>query len=165
MRAETVETISAWAVATFGNGATDKSVCARAGVELAELAAELHSPNGARPDRIAAECADVYIVLARLASRREVDDRTLTQWMGEEQFWQGKRHDLGPLCAEAHYWLYALMNGYDTKRGLTGCLARVARICTLMERDLWAEVDAKMVINRARKWALDGAGHGQHVKE
>lgn len=28
-----------------------------------------------------------------------------------------------------------------------------------------AEVDKKMTINRARKWVLDGEGHGSHVKE
>lgn len=27
------------------------------------------------------------------------------------------------------------------------------------------QVDAKMAINRARRWAVSGDGHGQHVKE
>ena len=27
------------------------------------------------------------------------------------------------------------------------------------------DIDAKMAINRARKWAMTGDGHGQHVKE
>jgi hypothetical protein len=32
-------------------------------------------------------------------------------------------------------------------------------------RDLLEHVDAKMQVNRARKWRLDGNGHGQHVEE
>lgn len=28
--------------------------------------------------------------------------------------------------------------------------------------DLQAEIDAKMAINRARQWAVDGKGNGQH---
>ncbi len=30
--------------------------------------------------------------------------------------------------------------------------------------DIQVEIDRKMTINRARKWALDGTGHGYHVK-
>jgi hypothetical protein len=30
--------------------------------------------------------------------------------------------------------------------------------------DLHAEIDRKMEINRARRWRLDGNGHGYHVK-
>lgn len=32
-------------------------------------------------------------------------------------------------------------------------------------KDLLDEIDKKMTINRARKWSLDGSGHGYHVKE
>lgn len=37
------------------------------------------------------------------------------------------------------------------------------RLATRMGVDLLDEVDAKMVINRAREWQLDGTGHGYHV--
>lgn len=39
--------------------------------------------------------------------------------------------------------------------------------CRLWERlgvSCLDEVDRKMAINRARKWVLDGEGHGQHVE-
>lgn len=36
------------------------------------------------------------------------------------------------------------------------------RVCALMGADLDAAVDAKMQINRARRWRLSGDGVGQH---
>lgn len=41
------------------------------------------------------------------------------------------------------------------------CLARISHLCG---GDLWADVEAKMRINRARKWKVDANGCGQHVK-
>jgi NTP pyrophosphatase (non-canonical NTP hydrolase) len=42
------------------------------------------------------------------------------------------------------------------------CLYRIA---ARLGVDLHGEIDRKMVTNRARKWRLDGTGHGYHVKE
>jgi len=39
------------------------------------------------------------------------------------------------------------------------------RLADKMNRDLLAEVDMKMSINRARQWAPDGTGHGYHIEE
>lgn len=44
-------------------------------------------------------------------------------------------------------------------------LARVVGLSLGRELDIASEVDRKMVINRNRKWALDGLGSGQHVEE
>lgn len=41
-------------------------------------------------------------------------------------------------------------------------LARLANACGY---DIFEMVDAKMKINRSRKWTPDGTGHGYHVKE
>ena len=30
-------------------------------------------------------------------------------------------------------------------------------------KDLHKEIDRKMEINRKRRWAIDGAGHGHHI--
>lgn len=38
-------------------------------------------------------------------------------------------------------------------------------VATRLGVDLHAEVDKKMEINRARRWALDGTGHGYHVRD
>lgn len=41
----------------------------------------------------------------------------------------------------------------------------LARMVHRLGKDLQTEIDRKMAINRARKWALTGDGHGQHVEE
>lgn len=41
----------------------------------------------------------------------------------------------------------------------------LSRVMTRLNVDLQAEIDRKMAKNRARKWRLDGTGHGYHVKE
>lgn len=38
------------------------------------------------------------------------------------------------------------------------------RLCARAGQPLTDAIDAKMAINRARKWRLDGHGHGYHVK-
>jgi MazG-like family len=41
----------------------------------------------------------------------------------------------------------------------------LSRVMTRLGVDLQDEIDRKMAKNRARKWKLDGTGHGYHVKE
>jgi hypothetical protein len=41
----------------------------------------------------------------------------------------------------------------------------LSRVMTRLGVDLQAEIDQKMAKNRARKWRLDGTGHGYHVEE
>jgi hypothetical protein len=38
------------------------------------------------------------------------------------------------------------------------------RLAGHLGRDLHAEIDRKMAINRARRWIPDGKGNGQHVR-
>lgn len=101
MTRETQQSISNWAVDTFGDTGTNASCATRANKEMSELVMAL--ANDDRDPKAGAECADVLICLYRVAERLGVD--------------------------------------------------------------LHAEVDRKMAINRARKWSLDGHGHGYHVEE
>lgn len=39
------------------------------------------------------------------------------------------------------------------------------RLAERLGVDLFAEVDRKMAVNRSRTWALDGSGHGYHLRE
>jgi hypothetical protein len=44
----------------------------------------------------------------------------------------------------------------------------VIALCRLAHNlgfDLWAAVEYKMEVNRRRRWVVDGAGCGKHVKE
>lgn len=38
------------------------------------------------------------------------------------------------------------------------------RLAGRMNRDLMAEVDRKMAVNRTRQWNVDASGHGYHVR-
>lgn len=98
---ETQESISTWAMNTFGAAQSNVRVAARANEEMAELLRVLASGDASR--KAPEEVADVLIVLYCLATRLGVD--------------------------------------------------------------VHAEVDRKMEINRARKWKLDGTGHGYHDRE
>lgn len=98
---ENQATISRWADSTFGPAGSNVGVAARANREMAELIYKLAVDDG-DPAAIE-ECADVVIVLMRLADR----------------------------------------NG----------------------RSLMQAIDEKMVVNRERKWKLDGNGNGQHVAD
>lgn len=40
----------------------------------------------------------------------------------------------------------------------------LSRVMTRLGADLQGEIDRKMATNRARKWRLDGTGHGYHVE-
>jgi NTP pyrophosphatase (non-canonical NTP hydrolase) len=39
------------------------------------------------------------------------------------------------------------------------------RVATRLGVDLQGEIDRKMAKNRARRWRLDGTGHGYHVED
>lgn len=41
----------------------------------------------------------------------------------------------------------------------------LSRVMTRLGVDLQGEIDRKMTVNRARKWRLDGTGHGYHVED
>lgn len=44
-------------------------------------------------------------------------------------------------------------------------LITLYRVAELLGVDLHEAVDAKMKINRERRWVVDGSGNGQHVKD
>ena len=70
MPKETTQTISDWAEKTFGVAGSNARVAARANEEMAELLRKVTSvTDRSAEDLIAQECADVVIVLHRLARR------------------------------------------------------------------------------------------------
>lgn len=74
MNHETTETISRWAEETFGPAGSNARVAARANEEMAELLRKVTSAKDGEVDAMTAEeCADVVIVLHRLAWRCGVD--------------------------------------------------------------------------------------------
>lgn len=83
---------------------------------------------------------------------------------------------IGRALEEMHEASDAIMHGEDTFSDLREELADVI-IClcaapasegldvrTLVGADAWRAVEAKMKINRARRWTLRGDGNGDHIK-
>lgn len=102
---------------------------------------------------------------------------SIAQW-ADETF--GRAHDLRTIVrrarAEFEELEAALPQGALTHEVLahedrSAVLAEAADVVILLHRlahemggDLNAAVDAKMHINRARRWSLSGDGVGQHIK-
>ena len=68
---ETQQTINAWIVETFGEAGSNLSVAARANEEMAELIMAL-AVDDSHPKTVE-ECADIAIILYRLAERMGQD--------------------------------------------------------------------------------------------
>lgn len=66
------ETITQWAVSTFGKPATLQGVMEKLHGEMSELYEEVVDANG-EPARIGKECADVFIVLVQIAEHSGVN--------------------------------------------------------------------------------------------
>lgn len=169
---ENQASISAWATETFGPVGSNARVAARANEEMAELLRAVTA--NADPDKIAAETADVVIVLFRLGELNGFDPY---QWSAafEIDSLKGVFDEPGNVtlfyAACASRCLADLL--VATTRGATcemlGNLRRIVKyldtLAICANFDLRAEVDKKMAINRAREWKLDGTGHGYHVRK
>lgn len=172
---ETPQSVSQWAEETFGPAGSNFSVAVRANRELGELLSVVASSqavldDGDTPIGLGEELADVVIVLWRLASRNGIE---ITQ----PRAYDGTRL---PLLPDGTARAVARMNrewgkfleyvAEDDQMGdLEYHVSRLVSACYIVaERHhlhLQDEIDAKMKINRSRKWNLDGDGHGYHVKE
>lgn len=184
---ETQQTISEWAVATFGGAGTNASVTVRALREAAELLQLLVRPDGqADPAKIVEECADVCIVIVRNCERRGIQwDAVLPERIARKRYEeeldmhlkQGTKPNPVDWAMACTMELAILVDGnrppsQDPREGMTNSefasrmrnvSVTLHSICWYYGFQLWLEVEKKMEINRKREWKLDGAGHGQHV--
>lgn len=165
MQPETQQSISQWAEATFGPSGSDLRVWARANEEMAELLRLLTFNASPDPEKVAEECADVVIVLLRLAERRGWE---VQPWASSGRF--------APisLASRANEKMAALLvvleenNSRFPAEGrwrLEEVLGALKALCLSIGQEPAAALDRKMAVNRARQWKLDGSGHGYHVKE
>lgn len=97
------------------------------------------------------------------------NQQTISQWI-EETF--GAAGSNARVVARANEEMAEMLRDVtadDSHPNLAEEMADVVivlyRIATRLGVDLHDEIDKKMLINRARKWTLDGTGCGYHVKE
>jgi hypothetical protein len=165
---ETQESISQWAQETFGEAGSNARVAARANEEMAELvvdAAEWDTPD--KP--MVKECADVAIVLCRLACR-----------MGFELRLEILRHEYSVLInynisnnvlvARANLAMSKLLraltaneNSSSAEAHANECMVMLLQLAYFTGYDLMTAIDEKMAVNRSRTWTLDNTGHGYHI--
>jgi NTP pyrophosphatase (non-canonical NTP hydrolase) len=167
---ETQASISAWAEQTFGPVSSHARVAARANEEMAELlrclTVDEHHPKAGE------EIADVVIVLARLATRLGVDLARDFPVKAPAR----TRHLAtlpGPFAqaACANEQLAILLRALSLEVEFMAASLLLTVVIDLhilaahLGADVQQQVDAKMAVNRARQWQLDGSGHGYHVRQ
>ncbi|HVJ31606.1 MAG TPA: hypothetical protein VND94_00705 [Terriglobia bacterium] len=164
---ETQETITAWANETFGPIASIERGITRANLEMAEALHELTSDHDDWRERLIAECADVLIVLARVASCAMETVTIPTRSMIAFPAHTLASHALGVANTELArlYLIAAEANLPTTRVHISYTWNKVKAVIEFLGGDAQAAIDAKMAINRARQWRRDGQGHAFHIPE
>lgn len=161
---ETQSTIAAWADAAFGPAKSLASIAARANREMAEL---LQKVVDLAPDEaIVEEAADVLIVLARYAA---ASGQEMHRYVAPRLSCSSDRFPLACSAARALLDLVRDSKGHNLPASRIVTAVAIARtIADLIQvcgGNAQVAIDAKMEVNRLRRWKLDGVGHGQHVED
>lgn len=166
---ETQATIVAWAEVTFGRAVSPQRIIVRAAEEAVELMRCLSVDD--RHPHATEEIADTLIVLMGVAHVMDFDlleqaNGILADWRtGPDAARLSGQSNLHTAAAAVGCLALAIRN--ETLR-LMNCALAAASLLDLagrLEVDVQAEIDAKMAVNRARVWKLDGSGHGHHVRD
>lgn len=166
---ETQASISRWAEETFGPVGSNFRVATRANEEVAELLRAVAADKPA--ESIIDECADIAIVNARLADRVGIDFfAQLDRYVDVLPHGLVLDGTVEGFAIEAHKSMGHIIdrvltgNHYDAGVWMGTLARKLVMICILLGGDIFARIDAKMTVNRARVWKLDGDGHGYHVR-
>lgn len=170
---ETQATILAWADETFGPVRDPLRSATRVHEELLELSNAILL--GKSDEVVREEAADVSICLYRLAAVMSADlDRrvasAMMMGMPKELVPESDSPSRAVLRAETKLVIAKNMIADEFPR--TRVLQEITAVRVILEElvtrlggSLAHEVDAKMAINRERKWQRDGSGHGYHNPE
>ncbi|WP_376959689.1 hypothetical protein ABNQ39_07200 [Azospirillum sp. A26] len=165
LRQETQASIMEWKLATFGVSSPIRQM-ARATEELGELFRAVTSDSA--PEKIVIEAADVALILTDIGVLLGTAD-----WL----FGARRPHinrpvrlvtytvtQLGLLAHEVE-----MISSGDAGRSQSMALASLRAVIGALQElvdcyghDLKLAINAKMAVNRTRKWNLDGTGHGYH---
>lgn len=170
---EDQNSIVAWADATFGKSDDLMRLTVRAHSEVAELLRAVFASDSA--DKISEECADVMIILYRVAAQM---DFNLDQVKFDDlpSFGQGmlrlealQVNDSMAVLMRRIATLIIINRTDDPLRNVTlHALRYLAQqlftICARLTCDLSECVDKKMAINRERRWEKGGDGSHHHVR-
>lgn len=164
MNIENQKTCSDWANETFGVPSSYLSIATRAFEELAELVRGLSKRE--EPFSLVTECADVVIILYRLGTRTGIDLKTFHIGTSNNAFDAAMFAVRLAVVLIEH--LHDRGDRYDidmVRHCLVHIIGHMTDCAALLGLSIDDMVDAKMIVNRRRKWNLSGDGHGYHVKE
>lgn len=167
---ETQQSICAWADETFDAAASVQRVLGRANEEMAELIRKATAGPALDAAGIAEEAADVAIILCRatrMLGGEELFDKDLAE---DVKFAKTRTDPAWEIAAGANVYLSAALHASrrareKSLRGVLICFDQLAILCATLGRDLLAEIDLKMAVNRTRAWTKDGTGHGYHLRD
>lgn len=158
---ENQQTISAWAVETFGPPVHIYARITRVNLEWAEF---LQSWNNKTPDAV--EIADTAIVLMHSATAFGLDVNVIIYpWVGYDT-----NEDLPILVARAARIMSMLVqeslfeNEALVRSGINKMSICLRDIATKLGHKLPQLIDDKMVINRKRQWSKGNHGYHKHVE-
>jgi NTP pyrophosphatase (non-canonical NTP hydrolase) len=137
---------------------SDEDLCSLADSTISEFACpEIHAEQLARG------------VLRLLSERPTENQKTITAWANETF---GHAHSVMRVVVRANEEMAELLRALSTDDHSRKAAAEIAdviivlcRAATMLGVDITEEVDKKMKINRARRWNVDGTGHGYHVRD
>ena len=166
---ETQDTITAWAIKTFGP-IDIQATAIRGNVEMAELGSAISNHQAAAAIR--AEAADVAIVLCQVAEvlGHDVEKRGRENILAD---YGVERADLLKTWTRANTALSTLLLCIKTDQLVVGAVdqwlnvlfTELAVLCAQTGGYLWPEVERKMRVNRGRTWGRDPkTGQRQHVE-
>lgn len=159
---ETQRSICEWTAEVFGTSGSTIRAAVRAHEEAIEL---LRALTSEQYDKAPAECADVVIVMCRVAERRrETLDWRLTP-PGRKDRARALTYATRASAALASMTSALAFDGPVSGGASAVEVVRLVAACAAwLGVDLQAEIDRKMTINRARVWTVDADGHGYHVR-
>lgn len=171
---ETIAGIKDWADTVFGDVSLQMNL-ARANEELAELITQCVMKKPLKD--IAEECADIGIVLVRsvhITAKTETPefDFQMTEPIKDMNHYYVHNPDpyttimMYALSVHKHleWCMLYLRSTNEVRERLDNIYSLLECMCLSCGTFLNVEIDAKMVINRARQWNITGQGTGYHVK-
>jgi len=163
---ETQDSIRAWADDTFGTTTSLARVAARANEEMAEV---LRALTADRPlADVAVEVVDTVIVLCRAADLAGMHFRRVQDDIETDA--HAKWLCVHIACQAATALVRAIEYGdhpseFAARDAIRSAYLHLGDLSRSLGFGLWATIDKKMEVNRARVWKQDGTGHGYHVRE
>jgi hypothetical protein len=159
---ETQQSISEWASTTFGQPGSNLRVATRAGEEMFELFKEIST--GVHAEKAIVEAADVAITLYRLCERLGITiDTSLIRRQDPDNPLVIAAESNGKMASVIVMLCYD-----DDSKSVSYSLQQVyyflEKFCESRGGNLQKAIEAKMLINRNRRWKTDGTG-SYHVKE